>query len=226
MGRAATLSFRAALVRAALFSVLCFSVHPSAAEAQLHPEEGRLSVGVFGTAGVGGGANVDAVVQELSFDVDPSFGGGLFVDYVQTWFFTVGGRLGVATWTVDGADGEVIGFDLTFVPKLRYPFTSLREEGFELSVYVITPLGLVLGDSPSLAGYDLGFGNGYQAGAFGGVELRVGVFGVFMEVGYFSRWLTHTVELDMEVEGVRGNGLPVTVQAHQPAVFAGVSLAL
>jgi hypothetical protein len=175
-------------------------------------------LGVFGTVGFGGEVEAEADVDnatdppEEDQDLDTTLGAGFSYDSSVFRMLSLGALFRFYSWSADSYswegtdDNEGIGFDIAFLPRLRFPSRK-----FEL--YLSTPVGLtlatkedaqalVLGLIPVDLEYELGFG--WNFGVFGGVQFPISRdVALFGELGWQMRGVSNhaQAEGDGDFEG-------------------------
>lgn len=145
----------------------------------------------IGFPGKSKGSTDDGVTtQSDPFDLDVSFGGGLYLDIPLRRVFALGVELSVASWQTEFHNavnrGPNYTIDIGFVPRFRVPIGRVAE------AYLSIPLGLTIAIDNTLDLVTLektrNIGAGFFVGAYLGGKVYFGErFGVFLEGG----WTAH-----------------------------------
>jgi hypothetical protein len=147
-------------------------------------------------------------------DMDYSVGAGLSYDTAIVRILALGALFRFYSWSADDfswetdGDNEGLGFDIDFLPRLRFPARKLE-------VYFSLPMGLTVAskdDNAVLAVFETEYdiGVGYNYGLFGGVQFPLDrEMALFGEFGYQVRNVT------FDAEGrFAGEGDPIDRELH------------
>ncbi len=167
-------------------------------------------------------------------DTEVAFGGVATYMYPLHRYFALGGRFALQSWhssfELDG--GRNLVFDLALVPQVRVPLTDAVE------IYLSIPLGVSLdlfNQIEDAASFEVFFvrggasieaspGFGFNLAALLGARFALGrALGLFAELGYSMRSVSHDLELRGGAAGVgAASEVEVALSWWQVAVNAGV----
>jgi len=156
--------------------------------------------------GLVGDVETETPIGDVDDDLEPTFGGGLEIDFPLHKYFMLGGMFSFHAWiTEEGEEADLDrGYllDFSIVPKVRYPF-----EDTILAIYLGVPVGLCIDlvddDNFTFPGVEVeaDVGLGLNVSVLAGVQANLSrSFGLMLELGYTYHSFDH--DADTTVFGV------------------------